>query len=47
VAFASARWDDEDPRRQAIGQRLPADHLVRWIDEAVGRLDLQALRQTY
>jgi transposase len=40
-------WDEQDPQRRAIEQRLPPDHLARRIDQAVARLDLQALHARY
>jgi len=45
--FAAPPWGDEDPRRLELAQRLDADHLARRIDQAVGRLDLGPLWQSY
>ena len=45
--FASRPWQDLDPRRLELEQRLAADHLARRLDEAVDRLDLSAFRDAY
>jgi len=45
--FAEPPWDVHTPQWQEIDQCLPADHLVRQIDQAVERLDLAALFATY
>ena len=45
--FAEPPWDEHTPRRQEIDQCLPANHLVRQIDQAVGELDLTGLFATY
>ena len=45
--FASPPWQDLDPRRLELEQRLAADHLARRLDEAVDRLDLSAFRDAY
>ena len=34
--FAEPPWDEQTPRWQEIDQGLPADHLARQIDRAVG-----------
>jgi transposase len=44
---AAPPWADDDPRRLELAQRLPPDHLARRIEQAVGRLDLSALWQSY
>lgn len=45
--FAEVPWDEQTPRWQEIDRSLPADHLARQIDEAVGELDLAGLFATY
>jgi transposase len=45
--FASSPWQDLDPRRLELEQRLPPDHLARRLDLAVDRLDLSAFRDDY
>src|SRR2546430_2172799 len=45
--FRTPPWTDGHAQRRQLEQRLPADHLARAIDRAVGRLDLAALRATY
>jgi transposase len=45
--FASSPWQDLDPRRLELEQRLPPDHLARRLDVAVDRLDLSAFRDGY
>src|SRR5580692_2141922 len=47
VSFAAPPWTDDDPRRLELGQRLDPDHLARRIDQAVARLDLSPLWQSY
>jgi transposase len=47
VAFAPPLWADDDPRRAERGQRLADDHLARRIEQAVARLDLTPLWQSY
>ena len=47
VAFATPPWADDDPRRLELAQRLEDDHLARRIEQAVQRLDLSALWQSY
>jgi transposase len=46
-AFAPPPWADDDPRRLELAQRLPDDHLARRIEQAVARLDLRVLWQSY
>lgn len=45
--FAELPWDEQTTRWQEIDQSLPAEHLVRQIDEAVKELELMALCATY
>jgi transposase len=45
--FAPPPWTDDDPRRQELGVRLPANHLARRIDQAVARLDLSMIFAAY
>ena len=45
--FRTAPWDRSSPEWVAIDARLPADHLARLIDEAVDRLDLGPLIDSY
>lgn len=45
--FASPPWTVESLEWQALDQRLPADHLVRRIDQAVAKLDLTPLWESY
>ncbi|MBO0700188.1 MAG: hypothetical protein J2P46_17445, partial [Zavarzinella sp.] len=45
--FATPPWSVESPQWQAIDERLPADHLARQIADAVDRLDLSPLWQSY
>ena len=45
--FADAPWDRSSPQWIDIDRRLPHDDLARLIDEAVERLDLQPLLQSY
>jgi transposase len=47
VAFAPPPWADDDPRRAELAQRLDDDHLARRIEQAVARLDLTPLWQSY
>jgi transposase len=47
VAFAPPPWTDDDPRRAELAQRLDDDHLARRLDQAVARLDLTPLWQSY
>lgn len=47
VTFASPPWDEHDPHWQEIESRLPDNHLARWIDAAVDRLDLGPLFRSY
>jgi len=47
VAFAPPPWADDDPRRAELAQRLDDDHLARRIEQAVARLDLSPLWQSY
>jgi transposase len=47
VAFAPPPWADDDPRRAELAQRLDDDHLARCIEQAVARLDLTPLWQSY
>src|SRR5580692_9672567 len=47
ASFADPPWNDDDPVREEIGNRIPANHLVRHIDAAVDRLDLSALFASY
>jgi transposase len=47
ASFADPPWNDDDPVREEIGNRIPANHLVRHIDAAVNRLDLSALFASY
>lgn len=46
-SLADPPWSGDDPRRDEIGHRIPANHLARWIDTAVDQLDLSTLRATY
>ena len=45
--FAPPPWTDDDPRRQELGDRLPANHLARRIDQGVARLDLSMVFAAY
>lgn len=45
--FAPPAFGDQDPRRLALEQRLPADHLARRIDRLVEQRDLTGLRDGY
>ncbi len=45
--FAFSPWQDLDPRRLELEQRLAPDHLARRLDVAVDRLDLSAFRDDY
>jgi transposase len=45
--FAFWPWQDLDPRRLELEQRLPPDHLARRLDIAVDRLDLSAFHDDY
>lgn len=45
--FAPPPWPDDDPRRQELGDRLPANHLARRIDQGVARLDLSMVFAAY
>jgi hypothetical protein len=45
--FAFSPWQDLDPRRLELEQRLPPDHLAPRLDIAVDRLDLSALSCWY
>jgi transposase len=45
--FAAPPWDSASPAWQALDQRLPLDHLARRIAQAVARLDLTALLDSY
>ncbi|MBV8893514.1 MAG: IS1182 family transposase [Acidobacteria bacterium] len=45
--FAAPPWTQESPEWLALGQRLPADHLARRVDRAVGLLDLEPLFASY
>lgn len=45
--FAEPPWDEHTSRWQEIDRSLPADHLVRQIDQAVAELDLTGLLSTY
>jgi transposase len=45
--FAAPPWDRQSPQWLQIEDSLPADHLARAIDEAVDRLDLTALFDSY
>jgi transposase len=45
--FAELPWDEQTTRWQEIDQSLPAEHLVRQIDEAVEELKLTELYATY
>jgi hypothetical protein len=45
--FAKPPWDKQAPRWQEIDQCLPADHLTRQIDPAVGELDVAELFATH
>jgi transposase len=47
LRFAQPPWTDDDPRRREIGDRLPANHLARRIDQAVARLDLSTIFGAY
>ena len=47
VAFAPPPWADDDPRRAELAQRRDDDHLARRIEQAVARLDLTPLWQSY
>jgi transposase len=44
---ADPPWDENHPQWQSIDDRLPPDHLARQIDEAVDRLDLSPLWESY
>jgi transposase len=45
--FLIPPWQDDDPRRRELEQRLPDDHLARCIQKAVAQLDLEPLYQAY
>jgi transposase len=45
--FALPPWTDDDPQRQELGDRLPANHLARRIDQAVALLDLSSIFAAY
>jgi transposase len=45
--FAAPPWNADSPEWQAINERLPADHLARRVADAVDRLDLSGLWQSY
>jgi transposase len=45
--FATPPWDRQSPQWLQIEADLPADHLVRAIDEAVDQLDLTTLYSSY
>jgi transposase len=45
--FATPPWSTESQEWQALDQHLPADHLVRRIAQAVDRLDLSPLWESY
>jgi transposase len=45
--FAAPPWLHHHPCRLELGRRLSHDHLARQIDQAVDRLDLTALHQSY
>jgi transposase len=45
--FYDPPWHDDHPNKCDIERRLEPDHRARLIDEAVGRLDLSALRHSY
>ena len=45
--FRASPWNDSHPNKLDIEQRLSPDHLARFIDAAVERLDLSALRGAY
>lgn len=45
--FRTLPWHDNHPNKLDIERRLAPDHLARLIDDAVERLDLTALRDTY
>jgi len=45
--FAELPWDEQTPRWQEIDRSLPADHLVRQVDEVVEELDLARLFVAY
>jgi transposase len=45
--FADPLWDEDDPIRQEIDSRIPANHLVRHIESSVDQLDLTTLFRSY
>lgn len=45
--FAPTPWSTESEEWQALGRRLPDDHLARRVDEAVEMLDLGPLFDSY
>lgn len=45
--FAATPWTRESEAWLALDERLPADHLARWIDRAVERLPLDRLFDSY
>src|SRR6476646_4923984 len=45
--FAAPPWTTQSEEWQALDQHLPADHLARRLDRAVGLLDLSALFESY
>src|SRR3954471_2039874 len=45
--FYPLPWHDDHPNKRDIERRLEPGHCARLIDQAVARLDLSALRQSY
>ena len=45
--FAKPPWSNDSPAWQEIDAHLPADHLAREVDQAVGQLDLSVLFASY